>query len=30
MPLRFDYDFKAIRDDLEIQRITTLAPACAR
>lgn len=27
LPLRFDYDFHVIRDDLEIQRITTLAPS---
>ena len=27
IPVRFDYDFKAVRDDLELQRITTLSPA---
>lgn len=27
IPVRFDYDFKAVRDDLELQRITTLAPS---
>ncbi len=27
VPVRFDYDFKATRDDLELQRITTLAPS---
>jgi iron complex outermembrane recepter protein len=27
IPFQFDYGFKAIRDDLEIQRITSLGPA---
>jgi len=27
IPLRLDYDFKAIRDDFELQRITTLLPS---
>lgn len=27
IPVRFDYDFKAVRDDVELQRITTLAPS---
>jgi len=27
IPVRFDYDFKAVRDDLEIQRVTTLSPS---
>ncbi len=27
IPIRIDYNFRAVRDDLEVQRITTLAPS---